>query len=117
MDDYIKDLEAIPLPDITDIAGTDLDAIPETNFEGLDLPTVEDLGALELEMLPELERIELEMLPELDRLEMEALDFMDTLPDSMPAMDHPLQAKRRATAAGRDPGEDQMKKGGTQTDG
>ena len=101
MDDYIKDLEAIPLPDITDIAGTDLDAIPETDFEGLDLPTAEDLDALELEMLPEL-----------DRLEMEALDFMDTLPDSMPAMDHPLQAKRRATAAGRDPGEDQN--GGSQ---
>lgn len=104
MDNYIKDLEAIPLPDITDIAGTDLDAIPETDFEGLDLPTAEDLDALELEMLPEL-----------DRLEMEALDFMDTLPDSMPAMDHHLQAKRRA--AGRDLGEDQTKKGGTQTDG
>ena len=100
MDDPIKDLEAIP------------------DFEGLDFPTVEELEALELEMLPELERIELELLPELERMEVEmlpelerwereALDYMDTLPDALPVMDHPLQAKRRATAAARDPGEDQ----------
>ena len=78
MDDPIKDLEAIP------------------DFEGLDFPTVEELEALELEMLPELER-----------WERETLDYMNTLPDALPVMDHPLQAKRRATAAARDPGEDQ----------
>ena len=103
MDSFIKSLEEVPLPDITDIPGTEdlLEGLPEVDFDALGLPNLEELDRLEAEMLPELERIELEMLPELERLELEAT--------ALPVEDHPLQAK--APAAGADPGEDQ--KGGS----
>ena len=92
MDSFIKSLEEVPLPDITDIPGTEdlLEGLPEVDFDALGLPNLEELDTLEAEMLPELERLELEAI-------------------ALPVEDHPLQAK--APAAGADPGEDQ--KGGS----